>query len=56
MYGMNNSENIFFDELTNWMIYEGGLKHPQCQMSIYYKYALYGSKLVVLSYDDECVN
>ena len=27
----------------------------QCQMSIYYKYAPYGYKIVVLSYVDDCV-
>ena len=27
----------------------------QCQMSIYYKYAHDGSKIVVLSYVDDCV-
>ena len=34
------------------MIDEAGLNHPQGQMSIYYKYATYGSNLVVLSYVD----
>ena len=35
------------------MIDEAGLKYSQGQMSIYYKYTTYGSKLVVLSYVDE---
>ena len=34
------------------MIDEAGLKYPQGQISIYYKYAIYGSKLVVLYYVD----
>ena len=55
MYGMTNSGKLFFDELTNWMIYEAGFKQSQCQISIYYKYAPYGSKLFVLYYVDDCV-
>ena len=52
---MTNYGNIFYDELTNWMIDETGFKHSQCQMSIYYKYEPDGSKLVVLYYVDGCV-
>ena len=37
------------------MVDEAGLKQSQCQMSIYYKYAPYGYKLVVLSYVDYCL-
>ena len=55
MYGMNSSVNIFSDELINWVIYESGFKESQCKMSIYYKYAPDVSKLVVLSYVDDCV-
>ena len=55
MYGITNSVNIFSDELTNWLIYESVLKQSQCQMSIYYKYAPDGSRLVVLSYFYYCV-
>ena len=55
MYGMNNSGKLFEYSLTNWMIDEAGLKQSQCKMSIYYKYAPYGSKLVVLSYVDDFV-
>ena len=55
MYVMNTYGKLFYDKLTNWMIGESGFKQSQCQMSIYYKYAPYGSKLVVLSYVDECV-
>ena len=52
---MNNSGNLFFDELTNYMIDEAGFKQSQCQMSKYYQYATYGSKLVVLYYYDDCL-
>ena len=55
MYGMTNSGKLFSDELTNWLIDEVGFKQSQCRMSIYYKYAPYGYKLVVLSYVDDCV-
>ena len=34
---------------------EAGLNQFKFQMSVYYKYALDGPKLVVLSYVDECV-
>ena len=54
MYGMTNSGKLFADELTEWLIEEGFIQ-SQCQMSIYYKYAPDGSKIVVLSYDDDCV-
>ena len=55
MYGITNYVNIFSEDLTNWLIYESGLKQSQCQMSIYYRYTPYGSRLVVLSYVDYCV-
>ena len=55
MYIMNNDEKLFSDELTNWLIYQAWFKKWQCQISIYYKYSPYGSKLVVLSYVDKCV-
>ena len=54
MYGMNNSEQLFADELTEWLL-EAGFIQSQRQMSIYYKYVPDGSKIVVLSYDDGCV-
>ena len=54
MYGMTNSGKLFFDELTEWLIEEGFMQ-SQCQMSIYYKYAPDGSKIVVLSYVHDCV-
>ena len=54
MYGMTNSGKLFADELTEWLI-EAGFIQYQCQMSIYYKSLPYGTKIVVLSYVDECV-
>ena len=54
MYGMTNSGKIFADELTEWSL-EAVFIQSQCQMSIYHKYAPYGSKIVVLSYVDYCV-
>ena len=51
---MTNSGKVFADELTYWLL-EAGLIQSQCQMSIYYKYAPDGSKIVVLSYADDCV-
>ena len=55
MYGMTKSGKLFADELTEWLIEERFIQ-SQCQMSIYYKYAPYGSKIVVLSYVDDCVH
>ena len=52
---MNNSINIFFDELNNDLIDEAGFKKSQFQMYIYHKYAPDGSKLVVLSYVKDCL-
>ena len=54
MYVMTNSGKLFADELTEWLIKEGFVQ-SQCQMSIYYKYAPDESKIVVLSYVDDCV-
>ena len=51
---MNNSGEVFADELTEWLV-EVSFIQSQCQMSIYYKYSPYGSKIVVLSYVDDCV-
>ena len=50
MYEMTNSENLFADELTEWLI-EPGLINT----SIDYKYAPDGTKIVVLFYVDDCV-
>ena len=54
MYGMTNSGKMFADELIEWLIEEGCIQ-SQCQMSIYYKYAPDGSKVVLLSYVDDFV-
>ena len=54
MYGMTNSGKLFANESTERLL-EAGFIQSQCQMSIYYKYAPYGSKIVVLSYVDDCV-
>ena len=53
MYGMTNSWKLFADELTEWLI-DAGFIQSQFQMSIYYKYAPDGSKIVVSSYDGNC--
>ena len=52
---MNNSGKIFADELKKWLVDVVILKQSQWQISIYYNYAPDGSKLVVLSYVDDCV-
>ena len=54
MYGMNNPRKLFADKLTEWLL-EAGFIQSQFQMSICYKYAPNGSKIVVLSYVDDCV-
>ena len=54
MYVMTNSGKLFADELTEWLL-EAGFIQSQCHMNIYYKYALDGSKIVVLYYVDDCV-
>ena len=52
---MTNYGKLFADELTNWMIYLAGFNQSKYQISVYYKYAPYGYKLVVLYYGDDCV-
>ena len=54
MYVMTNYWNLFANELTEWLL-EAGFIQSQCQMSIYYKYTPDGSKMVVLSYVDDCL-
>ena len=54
MYGMTKSGKLFADNLTDLLL-EAGFIQSQCQMSIYYKYAPDGTKIVVLSYVDDCV-
>ena len=53
-YVMTKYGKIFADDLTECLL-ETGFKRYQCHMSIYYKYEPYGSKIVVLSYVDDCV-
>ena len=54
MYGMTNYGKLFSDELTDCLL-EAGFIQSQFQMSIYYKYAPDGSKIIVLSYVYDCV-
>ena len=54
MYRMTNSGNLFDDELTECSL-EAGFIQYQCQMSIYYNYAPYGIKIVVLYYIDDFI-
>ena len=54
MYGITNSENLFADELIEWLI-ESVFIQYQCHLSIYYKYAPDGTTISVLSYADDCV-
>ena len=49
MYGMTKSGKLFCDELLKWFLEEGFIL-SQCQMSIYYKYAPDGTKIVFLCY------
>ena len=46
MYGMTNSGKLLYDELIDWLIDEAGSKQFQCQMSIYYQYAPYGTEII----------
>ena len=55
MYGMNNDGKLFYNELNNWLIDQGGLKHSQYKMSIYYNCTPDESQLIALSYVDDCV-
>ena len=52
MYGMTNSGKLFADELTEWLL-EASFIQSLCQMTIDYKYAIDGTKIVVLSYVDD---
>ena len=51
---MNNSGKLFADELIEWLFQASFIK-SQINMSIYYKYAPDGTKIVVLSYVGDCV-
>ena len=52
---MNDYGKLFSGELTNWIIDEAGFNQSKFQMSVYYNYAPDGSKIVLLSYFDDCV-
>ena len=54
MYVMTNTGKLFADYLTEWLP-ETDFIQSQGQMSIYYKYALDGTKFVVLSRVNDCV-
>ena len=54
MHGIIKSGKLFSDKLTAWLL-EAVFIQSQCHMSKYYKYSLYGSKIVVLSYVYDCV-
>ena len=54
MYGMTNPGKLFAYELTEWLL-EAVFIQSKCKMSIYYKYAQYGTKKIVLSYVYDCV-
>ena len=54
VYVMTNYGKLFYDDLTEWLL-EAGFIQSQCQMAIYYKYAPYVKKIVVLYYVDDCV-
>ena len=45
MYGMNNSGKFLSNALIDWVL-ESGFIQSQCQMSIYYKYAPVGEKML----------
>ena len=51
---MTNSGKLFTDELTE-LLFEAGFIQSKSQISIYDKYAPYGSKIVVLSHVDDCI-
>ena len=54
MYGMNNPGKLIYDGLTEWLL-EAGFIKSKCQISIYYKYTPYRTRIVILSYVDDCV-
>ena len=54
MYVMTKYGKLFSDEFTEWLLETGFIKY-QCKMSMYYKYATYGTKCFALSYVYDCV-
>ena len=55
MCDMNNSGKISSDEHNNFLIDKLGYNQSKYRIYVYYKYAPDGSKLVLLSYVDECI-
>ena len=55
LYVMTNYGKIFADDIANFLIDVSGFKKLQFKMSVYYKYATDGYKIVELSYVDDCV-
>ena len=51
---MTTFKKLCSGELTEWLL-EAGFIQSQCQMFIYYKYAPYGTKIVVLPYVDDFI-
>ena len=54
VYVITNSGKLFADSLTQ-CLFEAGFIQYQCQISIYYNNAPYGTNIVVLSYVNDCV-
>ena len=52
---MHNYGKLFADELTDWLIDEAVFNQSKCQIYLYYNYKPDGSKLILLSYVDDCV-
>ena len=51
---MNNYGKSFSDELTDWLP-EADFTLYQFQMYIYYKYAPYGTTIIIFSYVDDLI-
>ena len=52
---MTNDGKLFTDEITNLLMDESGLKQSKYKMSVYYRCAPDGSRLVVFSCVDNCL-
>ena len=51
---MTNSGKLFSDELIEWLLAASFIQYYY-HMSIYFEYAPYGTKIVVLSRINDCV-
>ena len=51
---MTKYETLFADELKKWLL-EAGFVRYKFQMSIYYNYAPYVTKIVIFYYVNDCV-